>query len=792
MKNIKRALIPAISVLSVLMIMTILSPGTGRTSENQHAPALTIDTIMKGEEFIGTSPSGVQWSFDGKRLYFRWKKPEDKAADFYALDPAAPAPVKTTREDMLKRPPLSRPEFSRFSEFFAGRRGMEVRYDNDHRRAVVAEDGDILLIDLKTGRSAKLTSTDARETSARFSFDQKKIVYAADDNLFLLSLENKGLRQMTSFTREQPPDEKTPDEIAAWYQKQQQEIFQEFQRSGERRGRREMPFTPPSGPRRKPYFLAEKVSLSSLEITPDESRVLFVVIESEPNAGNTIVPQYVTRSGYTETLSSHTKAAYESVRSAKIGLMSTADGEVKWIDLGLGERQAVPGFVSWSPDGKTCLLTARSVDRKDHWLLLLDPAAAKVSPIEQVRDDAWVGSLGLTGIFWWPDGLHVSYISEKEGYARLYQASVDGRTKKALTGGKFEVSDAWLSGDGRTIYLESNEAHPGETHLYRMPADGGERTRITSLEGRNDIFLSPDEKTIAMLSSSTNTPPELYLQPNVPGAPAKRITLSTTEPFRAHGWRAPEVVSFKGADGVDVYARLYKPHDFPSQGPAVIFIHGAGYLQNAHKGWSSYSREYMFHNFLMVHGYIVLDADYRGSAGYGRDFRTGIYRHMGGKDLDDIIAGAKYLIERHGVGPNRIGLYGGSYGGFLTLMGMFTAADHFRAGAALRPVTDWAHYHPRYTVDILNLPQKDPEAYKKSSPIYFAEGLKGALLICHGMADTNVHFQDTVRLVQRLIELGKEGWEVAIYPVEDHSFQNSSSWADEYKRIFGLFEKSLK
>jgi len=123
---------------------------------------------------------------------------------------------------------------------------------------------------------------------------------------------------------------------------------------------------------------------------------------------------------------------------------------------------------------------------------------------------------------------------------------------------------------------------------------------------------------------------------------------------------------------------------------------------------------------------------------------------------------------------------------------MFTEPDVFAAGASLRPVTDWAHYNHPYTSNILNAPQNDAEAYKKSSPIYFAQGLKGALLICHGMVDVNVHFQDTVRLVQRLIELRKENWELAVYPVEDHGFERTSSWADEYKRILKLFETNLR
>ena len=172
--------------------------------------------------------------------------------------------------------------------------------------------------------------------------------------------------------------------------------------------------------------------------------------------------------------------------------------------------------------------------------------------------------------------------------------------------------------------------------------------------------------------------------------------------------------------------------------------------------------------------------------------RTAIYRFMGGKDLDDQLDGAKWLIANQGVDSKRIGIYGGSYGGFITLMAMFTQPGVFAAGAALRPVTDWAHYNHGYTSNILNLPQKDAEAYRKSSPIYHAAGLEGALLICHGMVDVNVHFQDSVRLVQKLIELRKENWEAAMYPVEDHGFIQPSSWTDEYKRIFNLFEKSLK
>jgi dipeptidyl aminopeptidase/acylaminoacyl peptidase len=296
--------------------------------------------------------------------------------------------------------------------------------------------------------------------------------------------------------------------------------------------------------------------------------------------------------------------------------------------------------------------------------------------------------------------------------------------------------------------------------------------------------------------SYSTTPPELYLMPLQAGAKPAAVTVSTSEEWRRFKWIDPKVLTYKARDGAEVHARLFTPEMIGAKRdpkrPAVIFVHGAGYLQNAHRYWSTYYREYMFHNLLASRGYVVLDPDYRASSGYGRDWRTAIYRHMGGHDLNDVVDGAKFLAQTERVDPKRIGVYGGSYGGFITLMAMFTTPDVFAAGAALRPVTDWAHYNHGYTSNILNVPQFDPDAYKKSSPIYFAEGLKGRLLICHGMVDTNVFFQDTVRLVQRLVELRKENWEVAPYPVENHSFTEETSWADEYKRILKLFEETLR
>ena len=200
----------------------------------------------------------------------------------------------------------------------------------------------------------------------------------------------------------------------------------------------------------------------------------------------------------------------------------------------------------------------------------------------------------------------------------------------------------------------------------------------------------------------------------------------------------------------------------------------------------------MFHNLLVDNGYTVIDVDYRASEGYGRDYRTAIYENMGGRDLEDYIDARSLLINQFGIDSNKIGIYGGSYGGFITLMGMLKTPGKFKCGAALRSVTDWAHYNHEYTNNILNTPETDPIAFQKSSPIYYANNLQGRLLMLHGMVDDNVQFQDIVRLSQRFIELGKTNWELAVFPIEAHSFKENYSWADEFRRIYELFEEELK
>jgi dipeptidyl aminopeptidase/acylaminoacyl peptidase len=459
------------------------------------------------------------------------------------------------------------------------------------------------------------------------------------------------------------------------------------------------------------------------------------------------------------------------------------------------ERAVVVRSVVWNAMGTEVAVELIATDNKDRWITVVDFAAKALKVVSHQRDPAWINR-GLGSVQWMADGHSLVFLSEETGYAHLYVAHVPSGSKRQLTSGNFEVSDILPSRDGQHVYYKANAKHPGVYEIYRVRLESGSIEQLTDLGGMNDYRLSGDEKHLLVTHSTAVSPAELWIQPLDGVGAAKQVTRTVSAEFSALPWVAPQFITIpsRAGNGLPIHCRLYLPpdHDSAKKYPAVIFIHGAGYLQNAHQGWSIYFREFMFHSLLAQRGYVVLDLDYRASAGYGRDWRTAIYRQMGSPEVEDLEDSRRWLGEYAAVDVDRVGLYGGSYGGFLTMMALFKKPGMFACGAALRPVTDWAHYNHGYTANILNTPEIDPEAYAKSSPIELAEGLADPLLICHGMVDDNVFFKDTARLAQRLIELRKADWEVAIYPVEAHGFVQPSSWYDEYRRILRLFEQHLQ
>jgi dipeptidyl aminopeptidase/acylaminoacyl peptidase len=798
----------------VLCLLSLISPHAALAQKASTPPAkpfqLTVDSIMRGPRLVGYPPTGVYWSQDSKRIYFRWKQADEprlKETSLYVVNRDGTG-LRRLSEDEAKLAPPANGELSK-----------------DKSMTVFTDEGDVFIYVHADGTRRQITRTVDAETNPHFTFDQKRIYFTRQSNLYSMSLDGASLDQLTDIRPgggagggATPPKGTDSQE---YLKKEERALLDAVRERAEQREEQEKKRK--EREKRKPFNLPAGQNAISLTLSPDGKCVVATISEPATGAKNTIVPNYVTESAYTEDIPGRTKVG-DTQNRARFVIIDVETGESKNVDHGQrlpatppvqrielnqaevktgSEPQRTPpaqpkdrevqlSLLRWSDDGKNAVLTARSADNKDRWVMLLDSTTGKTKVLTSLHDDAWINGPGAATLGWLPDNEHVYFESERDGYAHLYTVSINGGEPVHLTSGQFEVSDVQISPDKTKFYFTSSEGSPFERHFYSMTLNGGARTRITSVAGSHAVDVSPDETMLADIYSYSNKPPELFLRPAKADSAATQVTHSPLPEFFTNDWIDPPIVSFKARDGATVHGRMYMPANYKGGGPAVIFVHGAGYLQNVHRWWSSYYREYMFHHLLMEMGFVVLDIDYRGSAGYGRDWRTGIYRHMGSKDLTDHVDAVNYLVKEHGVDPKRVGLYGGSYGGFITLMAMFTQPDVFVAGAALRPVTDWAHYNNPYTANILNLPQSDAEAYKRSSPIYFAAGLKGALLICHGMVDVNVNFQDTVRLVEKLIELRKENWEVAPYPVEDHGFEREESWADEYKRILKLFVTNLK
>ena len=765
---------------------------------SQAQSVLTVEQIMQDPKtWIGDWPDNPFWSEDGAYLYFYWNpKGQFPSDSLFRVSREGGTPEQVSLQEQVVMPPP-----------FTGWHFGEHVYDNARRRKVFVRKGDIYLYDLRKKTLHRLTTTRETEQNPRFTPDGSGVVFVRDQNLYMLDLETEHIQQLTDIRKGKKPSKNVLDAQQQFLVQQQEQLFEVIRKrkalerlKEQYRKREDRAYGYP------PTFYTGNRRLEALTLDPTGRFVSFRLVRSA-SPRPTKVQALVTESGYSEILTARPKVGSAPASYAfyiqdlqrdttyQVDLyqlpgartMYTFKGDTVEVADSVGTRRVlIPYGPFWNGKGSYAVLVVRTRDNKDRWIVRLHPEDGKLTVLDHQHDDAWINGPGIGwwggagNVGWLPDDEHFWFQSEKTGYSHLYTVHVGTGAVKQLTRGNFEIYDPMVSRNGRYWYFTSSEGSPFERHFYRMPIEGGFRTRLTSMQGKNEVVLSPDEKLMGVRYSFTNQPPEIYLQ-RPRKKEARRITYSPTEEWLAYPWRTGEIITFPASDGARVPAQIFIPEK--PNGRAVFFVHGAGYLQNVHLWWSSYFREYMFHNLLADEGYVVMNVDYRGSAGYGRDWRTAIYRHMGGRDLEDYVDAVRYVQERFGIDPENVYIYGGSYGGFLTLMALFTRADYFGGGAALRAVTDWAHYNHVYTSNILNTPQEDSLAFVRSSPIYFAEGLQDPLLMCHGMVDTNVQFQDIVRLVQRLIELGKEDWELAVYPVEGHGFREPSSWRDEYRRI---------
>jgi dipeptidyl aminopeptidase/acylaminoacyl peptidase len=780
----------------------------------------TIKNMMRGPEIYGREPAQIRWTPDGQWIYFQWLPP---GADF--RDNVKPYRIRA--QAGAKPEALTPAQTDSVGPLIA-----DGSYSNDRSTKVVAYAGDLFIVDMKRSTARHLTSTSTAESNPRFSTDGKKVLFVRDGNAYSIDITDGTTTQLTDIRAgdagavvaaaaggrgaggggggrggrgggaggrgdaggaapQRGPVLTTQRGRLEADQLELLDAVRDIARADSVR-RAETAARPPAA--LSSVALGPNERVGNIVVSPSGSAVLFTTTTAPADSRTANVPNYVTASGYTEDIPNRTKVG-DAQNATRFGFMTLPRGTVKWLKPIASEEAnaANANIVGWNDAGTAAIVVGNADNFKTREISVVDAATGTMKIVETLRDTAWVGGpceRGCTG--WYDNDRRIYFGSEATGWAQLWSTAADGSDRKQLTSGKFEVYDVQLSNDKQSFYFHSSEVSAFDRDLYKMSIAGGARTKLTVGEGGHQVVLSPDESQMADALSFVNHPSEIYV--GRPGAKGTQMTTSPTAEWLSFKWLNPEIVMIPASDGVMVPAHIYHPKDMgaKSNGAAVIFVHGAGYLHNVGHFWKNgYPREYMFNHYLASKGYTVLDIDYRGSAGYGRDWRTAIYRFMGGRDLGDQVDGSKYLTKNFGIHPERIGMYGGSYGGFMTLMALFTAPKYFGAGAAIRSVTDWAHYNHGYTGQILNLPQNDSIAYQRSSPIFHAEGLEDPLLMLHGMVDTNVNYQDIVRLEERLIELGKTNWSLASYPVENHGFTRPASWTDEYGRIFQLWETTI-
>jgi dipeptidyl aminopeptidase/acylaminoacyl peptidase len=789
--------------------------------------ALSLEKIMADPDWIGPPVSDAYWSADAKAVYYSLKRPGSPIVDLHRIDPA------TGKDQVVDAAAMANAD------------GPAV-YDRAGKRAAFIRNRDIFVRDLSSGRLTQITRTPQAKSHAHFSLDGRLLSFRIDNDWFVHDLGSGVTTPAAIVKAEKDPNAPAADDL----REMQLRTFSTLKKlHDDKEALREHNEALQKGDVTRavlPFYLGDEVVIRGSELSPD-ARWLLVVTEpkSHVKGREGQLTRYVTESGYEEfekervrvgrnppapqslmllNLTDHTmhalaldklpgiyddplKAVREENTKAHpptnlpanppptAGGDQKANGDKKARGVWVINREpdAINGGIVWSADGGALVIEMYAIDHKDRWIVSVDLANNVLVPQHRLSDAAWIDR-SFNELGWLNDNRTLWYESEESGFAHLYAKALNGEPR-ALTQGRFEVSSPQLSEDGRWFYVLSNEVAPYSYDVYRVPSGGGPLQRLTKLEGVEKAEVDRSGKQLLL----THSTPYMRTQISVAkadgsGAP-RQLTDTRTAEYKSTSWIQPEIVKVPSTHfGGVIYGKLYREAGAgaAAKKPAVLFIHGAGYLQDVHLRYSYYFREQMFNNLLAHLGYVVLDLDYRASAGYGRDWRTAIYRQMGHPELEDLLDGKKWLVEQAAVDPKHVGVYGGSYGGFMTLMALFRAPGEFAAGAALRPVTDWMQYNHGYTSGILNDPQIDPIAYERSSPIEFAAGLQDALLICHGVIDDNVLFEDSMRLYERLIELHKDNFSMSPYPLDRHGFTNADSWLDEYKRIYRLFESNLR
>ena len=503
--------------------------------------------------------------------------------------------------------------------------------------------------------------------------------------------------------------------------------------------------------------------------SPDSSRIAFLKLD-ETQVGRFQVVDHTPLMQDVETWR-YPKAGQPNPK-AELGVVQAAGDPVVWMDLTpYRGAEFLIVRVGWTPDGKE--VAFQITDRTQTWLDLClgDPATGKVTRLFRETTPAWIEA-DADHLFWRKSGREFVWLSERDGYRHLYLYGRDGKLIRRLTEGSFEVEQVHgIDDDKRVVWFSTDKDDTKGSQLYRVGLDGQGLERATREPGTHTIFMAPGCGWFADAFSSAKLQGRMDLCRG-DGTFVRSLGTADLEPLKPFALTPPEFIKVKARDGFELEALLIKPANFDSAKKYPVLCHTYSGPHTPQVRDRFGGRNYLWHQMLAQEGYVIWICDNRSASGKGLAAHKACYRNFGQTELADLEDGLDWLVAQGFVDPARIGMWGWSFGGYMTAFAL-THSTRFKMGIAGAPVTDWALYDSIYTERYMDLPQNNPEGYRRASVLEAAANLSGKLLLIHGVIDENVHLQNSLKFADALQQAGKQ-FQFMVYPRNRHGITQPS------------------
>jgi dipeptidyl-peptidase-4 len=710
-----------------IFIVTFLILVSLSTSSPAQEKLLTIDDIFdpaKKIDFNGTPAPALHWLSDGTH-YLQPKNDSDKGVGqlikVNALTgEATPFFDATKMEAALARiPGIKAEDAKQLSQ------SSSYHMNNALTAVIINHANDLFYYEFGSDKAVRLTNTSDSEVGEEFSPDSRKVSFVRNGNIYVVDIANGQERALTS-----DGGPKIFNGRLDW-------VYQE-----ELYGRGNF----------KGYWWS-----------PDSTKIAYLRFDENPVHEFTIVDhiphlQEVEKEFYPK--------AGDPNPIVRLGIVNAAGGSTQWVDTAKYEgADPLIVRVGWTPDGKKVVYEIQN--REQTWLDLntADPSNGKSETLLREKYKAWVDVESVHEPFWLKDGSFIIF-SERTGWSHLYHYSADGKLIRQVTDGKWEADSLQGVDEAKgLVYFSGTEHSHIANHAYRIKLDGTGLTRLTQAEGNHSVNFNPTFTLFVDNWSDINTPTEVRLF-KADGSPARVIRENKVEALKQYKLGKPEFLKVKTRDDFVMEAIMIKPPDFdPSKKyPVMSYTYSGPHAPQVRNSWGSHT--YMWHQLLAQRGYIIWICDNRTASGKGAESTWPVYRNFGELELRDLEDGLSWLKSQPYVDGSRIGIWGWSFGGFMTSYAL-THSNSFKIGIAGGSVTDWRLYDTIYTERFMGTPQNNPEGYKKSAPLAAAKDLSGKLLLIHGMIDDNVHMQNTIQFAYELQKAGKP-FQLMLYPKSRH------------------------